>query len=332
MHEVIKNFPARIPLAVLPTPIQPLKRISSLTAGIDIFIKCDDLTGCALSGNKARKLEFILADAQRKNSTILITCGGIQSNHARSSAIAGAQLGMKSLLVLRGAEPASPEANLVLDLLVGAKIKYVTAEEYFQSAQIMSDLAEELKQTGETPYIIPEGGSNALGSLGYAMAIAEIKDQLEEPPDYIVTAVGSGGTMAGLVMGAQLFDLPSKIIGINICANATLFKKRVANIIQEARENFGLPLQEEGNWDIIDGYPGLGYAQTRPEEVEILKLVAKKEGVILDPVYTVKAFYGLLEEAKKGRFGTNKKVVFIHTGGIFGLLTQNYTSTLFVKD
>ncbi len=326
---ITHKFPARISLARLPTPIQPLKRLSGLTPGIELLIKRDDLTGCALSGNKARKLEFLLAEAQRQKSTILLTCGGLQSNHARAMAVAGASLGMKSLLVLRGEQPPLPEGNLLLDLLVGTQIKYISKEEYAQAPRIMAELAQALSEQGEVPYVIPEGGSNPLGALGYAMAMAEINRQLEgNRIDYLVTAVGSGGTLAGLIMGSQLLELSTRIVGFNVCASERYFKKRVAGIIKETGERFGLPVQGEGNWEIIDGYVGRGYALTQPEELATLRLVAEKEGIILDPVYTGKAFHGLLKEIQKGRFGTGKKILFLHSGGIFGLFTRDYSSEL----
>ncbi|MBI5787575.1 MAG: D-cysteine desulfhydrase family protein [Candidatus Schekmanbacteria bacterium] len=333
MLQKSNRFPQRINLATLPTPLHPLKRVSGLVPKTEIIIKRDDLTGCTLSGNKARKLEFLLADAQKQKSTMLITCGGIQSNHARSCAIAGRQVGLKSLLVLRGEEPEWPEANLMLDWLTGAQIKYVNRQEYSDRAsQLMLEEAERLKAEGEIPYIIPEGGSNALGSMGYAVMINEIKRQLRgRRLDYIVTPVGSGGTMAGLVMGTQLFKLHARVIGINICANAHLFVERVKGIIREAKETLDLTVYEDGNWEIVDGYVGEGYAVPYAGQIIDMRTLAEKEGIILEPIYTGKAFHGLLSEIKNGRFGENKRILFLHTGGIFGLFTQYYSRTLFGK-
>ena len=317
-------------MACLPTPLQPLKRLGALAPGLELFIKRDDLTGCALSGNKARKLEFLLAEAQRQRASLVITCGGVQSNHARATAVAARQLGMKSLLFLRGEQPRDAQANLLLDLLVGAKIEYISNKQYRQAGCLMAERAKVLEREGERPYIIPEGGSNALGSLGYVLALAEIKEQLAgECPDYLVTAVGSGGTLAGLVMGAQLLQLPRiRLLGINVCASAAYFKSRVEAIVEEAARRFGLPVRKEGNWEIVEGYAGLGYGETQPAELETLRLLAEKEGIFLDPVYTAKAFHGLLGEIEKGRFGKNKKIVFLHTGGIFGLFTHPYANRL----
>ncbi len=317
------KLPPHIPIARLPTPIESLERLSRDWAGPKILVKRDDLTGAPLTGNKIRKLEFFARAAIDTGCDTLITCGAIQSNHARATAIVAAKLGLGSYLLLRGEADAGYEANLLLDKLVGAKVKYVTREEYFNAQDIMHDMAQELAQEGHKAYVIPEGGSNALGSMGYIKAIREIKAQIkgsDERPDYIIIPVGSGGTMAGSLLGVKLFNLDCRVIGINVSSTARHHSKRVLHIIEDTIKQFGLGLSiSPGEIEIIDGYVGLGYAKSRSEEIEFIKQVAHTEGLLLDPVYTGKTMYGLAGEIKKGRFHSGETLLFVHTGGIFGL-------------
>ncbi|MCA9726568.1 MAG: pyridoxal-phosphate dependent enzyme, partial [Candidatus Eisenbacteria bacterium] len=220
------RFPPRVALANLPTRIQPLERLSAELGGIRLFAKRDDETGTDLSGNKVRKLEFLLAEAQREDADLILTCGGIQSNHCRATALAARRLGMDSLLFLRGEEPASRDGNLFLDSLIGAEIRFITPEVYADRRRVLAVEAERQRAAGRRPYVIPEGGSNALGSLGYVAMLTELWQQglptpdrpagpsgraavdaeVEVPPfpwQHIVCAVGSGGTLAGLVCGAR---------------------------------------------------------------------------------------------------------------------------------
>ncbi len=318
------NYPPKISLANLPTRIEKLERLSELWRGPEIYVKRDDLTGMALSGNKIRKLEFVIAEACNQGADLLITCGGIQSNHARATAIAATKLGMKSYLVLRGQEGGEIDGNLFLDLLVGAKIKYITPEDYSTRVdEIMADLAEQLKKEGHHPYVIPEGASNELGTMGYLAAIKEIVEQLEKMNlkiDYIVCAVGSGGTHAGLLLGQKLNKQDFQIIGFNVCDDEHYFVQKISRISQGAIERFGLEIDfKKEDVKIIDGYVGEGYALNRQEEIDFMKLVALEEGLLLDPVYTGKALYGLKDQISKGRFKKGEKILFIHTGGLFGL-------------
>jgi D-cysteine desulfhydrase len=320
-------FPPHIPLAQLPTPIETLSRLSKKWAGPQLLVKRDDLTGTPLSGNKVRKLEFFAKAAINSGCDTLITCGGIQSNHARATAIVAAKLGLSSYLVLRGDAGDSPDANLLLDRLVGAEVKFVTREQYFQVDSIMQQTASNLARAVHKAYIIPEGGSNALGCMGYMKAVKEIKQELEtskQSVDYIITPVGSGGTMAGLILGAKLFGLDSRVIGINVSSTAKHHCKRILAITTETIDQFGLELDiDPQEIEIIDGYVGLGYARSRPEEIDLLRLVAQTEGLILDPVYTGKTMYGLASEINKGRFKPGQTILFIHSGGIFGLFAKS---------
>lgn len=317
-------WPSRINLARLPTPIDEISRLSDRLGGPQLFVKRDDLTDCPMSGNKIRKLEFLCAEAMGQNATTLLTCGGVQSNHVRTTAIAAARLGMKSVLFLRGEKPEQYTGNILLNKLVGAEIRYVSAEEYKKGPEMMRPVAEELASRGEKAYIIPEGGSNALGTWGYVNACQEISQQEEQLGlsfDYIVCAVGSGGTFGGLVAGKEMFGLNAEIIGFNVCDKAEYFKNRVAKELEQFQAEWGHKVaMDPSRMTIIDGYVGEGYSIPYPEEIETIELLAKTQGIIIEHTYTGKAFHGLVDLIRKGRFKKTDKILFCHTGGIFGIL------------
>jgi D-cysteine desulfhydrase len=288
-----------------------------------IFIKRDDLTGFLLSGNKVRKLEFILYDALKKKADTLITCGGFQSNHCRVVAILAAQFGLKSLLILWGDGEPRVEGNYFLDKLAGAKIKFVPKEKHEELDGIMSEEAKKLKLQGKNPYIIPEGASNHLGIWGYIQTAKEIKMQLDKlnlKIDKIITAVGSGGTYAGLFLGAKLFKFKARIIGFNVNFTANYFVEKIDKLMGETISNYNLNVKyEKGEIKIIDGYVGAGYGQTQEKEITLIKNITQKTGLIFDPVYTGKAMFGLLDQIRLGGFSNKEKILFLHTGGTFGL-------------
>ena len=321
------KFPPRIQLATLPTPIQKLERLSEQWGGIEIYVKRDDLTGMALSGNKIRKLEFVIAEARNQGADLLITCGGIQSNHARATAVAATKLGMKSYLVLRGQQGGETDGNLLLDFLVGAKVKYITPEDYSTRVdEIMTELAEELKKDGYHPYVIPEGASNELGAMGYLAATEEIVMQLQKLKleiDYLVCADGSGGTHAGLLLGQKFYNQNYQVVGVNVCDDEAYFVDKINQISEKSIDRFNLIVDfKKEDIEIIDGYVGEGYALNRQEEIDFIGLVAITEGLILDPVYTGKALFGVRDQISKGRFKKGEKILFIHTGGLFGLFPK----------
>lgn len=322
------NYPSRIKLANLPTPIEKLARLSEQWNGPELFVKRDDLTGMAMSGNKIRKLEFVIAEAQKQGADVLITCGGIQSNHARATAVAARKLGMESWLVLRGKQGSKIEGNLVLDLMVDARIKYITPEQYRDEvSDIMADLAGELRKQGKHPFVIPEGASDELGAIGYFAAAEEIAAQLSEKKlniDYLVCAVGSGGTYAGLLLGQKYFKQNYEVVGFNVCDDEAFFVNKINMISQQAIERFDLPVSvSPSDIKIIDGYVGEGYALSRPAEIEFIKSVAATEALFLDPVYTGKAFFGLKDQIlNTERFPKNSRILFLHSGGLFGLFPK----------
>ncbi|MGM0395730.1 MAG: D-cysteine desulfhydrase family protein [Bacillota bacterium] len=315
-------MPERIQLANLPTKIEKLEKLSKEIEK-NIWIKRDDQTGTEVSGNKVRKLQFALKQAKEMGCDHLITCGGIQSNHARATAAAAARLGMGCTLLLRGQDACDKEGNLFLETLMGAKTRFITADEYADSrGEIMEGIKNELAEEGKEAYILPEGASNGIGSIGYLDAYNEIVSQEKELGirfDAIVTAVGSGGTFAGLYAGNELDGRKRDVLGINISATAEHFKKRVGELIEEMKEYTDISFTaKEEDILIVDGYPGLGYAISRDEELDFIKSIARLEGLVLDPVYTGKTMYGLVEEIKKGNMDKYENILFIHTGGIFG--------------
>ncbi len=321
------KLPRAINIANLPTRIERLERLSKELGGPNIYIKRDDQTGTEHSGNKVRKLEFAVAQALDRGCNLLITCGGIQSNHCRATAAVAAKLGMKSYLALRTDEEVSPDGNHFIDILLGADIKFVTREEYSNKIiDIMQEMKEEKEKEGYKPYIIPEGASFGIGNFGYYKAMQEIISQEKDMDidfDAIVIPVGSGGTYSGLFLGSKILNRDVDIFGVNVCDDEEYFKNKIDKIMSDSLEYLDIELEynkEEIN--IIDGYVGRGYALSRPQELSFIHKLAKVEGVILDPVYTGKAMYGLTEEIKKGRFKDYKNILFIHTGGLFGLFPK----------
>lgn len=321
------KIPGRIQLANLPTRIEKLDRLSKALNGPEIYIKRDDQTGAELSGNKVRKLEYSLKEALDNGCNYLITCGGVQSNHCRATAAAAVKLGMKSCLVLRGEIGTPPAGNLLLDRLLGAEIRFVTADEYSnQKTEIMESIKQEMEQKGFRPYIIPEGASNGIGSFGYYTAMEEITEQEKQMNigfDCIVVATGSGGTYSGLWLANKLHNRTTDVYGISVGGDSEYFRAKIQGILYESAKymDVNVPVAMD-EIRIIDGYVGRGYALSSPVELEFISYFAETEGIILDPVYTGKAMYGLTKEIKKGTFKDYKNILFIHTGGMFGLFPQ----------
>lgn len=317
-------IPERIHLANLPTKIEKLERLSEKLGGPDIYIKRDDQTSTEYSGNKVRKLEYSMKDAINKGCDYVITCGGIQSNHARATAAVAVKLGMKSCLVLRGNKETEPDGNLFLDRLIGADVRFITPDEYRNKRmQIMEGIKSEMEQKGFKPYIIPEGASDGIGIFGYYTAMEEIMAQEKQMGihfDGIAIAVGSGGTYAGLYLASKLLNSSTSIYGVNVCDDEKYFKNRIGEILDEGLINMDYKQSiSKDDINIIDGYVGEGYSLSNPELRQFICDFARLEGVILDTCYTGKAMYGLTEEIKKGRFSGCKNILFIHTGGLFGL-------------
>ena len=317
----------KISLANLPTRIDKLERLSE-DWGINLFIKRDDQTGSELSGNKIRKLEYLLKHAIDNNYDTLITTGGIQSNHCRATAVAATMLGLKCELLLRSGDNPKIEGNYFIDRLLGAGINFCNADEYRDSRdEIMNKIGERLfKERGSKCFIIPEGASNALGSLGYYEAMSEISKQEKLTGtvfDTVVVAVGSGGTYSGLCTANKELSLEKRVLGFAVASDREYFTNKIHNINVEAGEIAGLKsVFTEDDIEINDKYIGIGYALSRPEELAFIRHIASREALILDPVYTGKAMYGLYNEIKEGKVPCGSNVLFIHTGGLFGLFPK----------
>jgi len=313
--------PSHIQLARLNTPLRPLRE-DPAKGGAGFWIKRDDLTGAELSGNKVRKLEYLLPEAKDVGATVLVTCGGIQSNHARATALVAIQNGLKAHLILRGTPPSSLDGNLLLSRLTGAEITWVTPEQYQEREEVFEAVENRLRKQGEVPFRIPEGGSNPTGIFGYRRCYQEILLQCEEKrisPDFVYVAVGSGGTLGGLLAGwaKNQFEGPAPV-GVPVCDDSVFFRRKIAHILKGYHDRWGAPIPDSKQIEMIDGFVGDGYAKSRPEELEELISLVRMEGLLLDPVYTLKAFLGARAHRRVGN-RRDKPGVFIHTGGLFGL-------------
>ena len=326
------KFPERVSLATLPTPIVRLERLSKAWAA-DVWIKRDDLTGAALSGNKIRKLEFELAEAVARKAKAVITCGALQSNHARATAIAARQLGLEPHLLLRtpdGKAPAEWDGNALLDRLVGAEIRYVTPDQYRnERAAIMAEMAEKLRAANKPAFVIPEGASDARGALGYVQAMREIVEQSREMGvsfAYVAHACGSGGTSAGLAMGNAIYDAGIFPVAFAVCDDESYFKNVVGGIVSDFAKTFGgISDPSQAKLSIIDRHKGIGYGQSTAEELAFIREVATMEGILLDPVYSGKAMFGVRQELQSGKtFRRGAPILFLHTGGMFGLFPKRF--------
>ncbi len=320
------SYPAKLHLAQTPTPLHKLERLSAKMAGPRIWIKRDDLTGCLTSGNKVRKLEFLLAEAVANGCDTVITSGGVQSNHCRAVAVLGAQLGLHVHLLLRSDIAPAPVGNLLLDQLVGATISHYSQHEFKQLDSLFAHWQDHYQKQGAKAYSIPTGGSNGMGVWGYISATQELKSDFAREkisPSTIIHATGSGGTQAGLMVGCELHNMPVKIEAFAVCDNVAYFERKVRDDMRQWQRQFAPQMDIEAmQINTNDQYVGPDYGVAGPEVFSTLKELAALEGVILDPVYTGKAFHGMLEEIHQGHYDSDSDIVFLHTGGLFGLLAQ----------
>ena len=309
-------------MAELPTALEEAPRLAK-AVGLDrLLIKRDDLTGLALGGNKARKLEFLMAEAQARGVDVVLTCGGGQSNHARMTAAAARKLGMDVILFLDDPIPSEFGGNLLLDVLLGAEIRFLGSVPYPEVEAAMAREADKLKAQGRTSYVIPVGGSTAVGAMGYVDAIREAAGQLKalgtEDAD-IVMALGSAGTAAGTLLGCDLFLPNASVIGISVSRPADKAFERAEMIANEAAEMIGVGKPDARRLRVYDEYIGEGYAIPTLEGKKAILMAARSEGLILDPVYTGKAMAGLIDLSRKKQIGAGRPALFWHTGGAGGL-------------
>ena len=306
----------RIHLAYLPTPLEELPRLTKALGGPSLYIKRDDQTGLAGGGNKARKLEFSVAEALRQGADTLITVGGVQSNHCRQTAAAAAHCGLRCIVVLRGHAPAASNGNLLLDYLLGARV--VFSGDRTREA-VAEDVAKEQRAAGHRPHLIPVGASNEIGAVGFVAAIEELDGQLKEQRlnvDHVVFASSSFGTQAGLCVGAKAIGFTPQIAAIAIDSSRAELQVGVAALADATIRRLDLKLTVTPEEVVAhDGYLGAGYAVMGELEKEAISLVARTEGILLDPVYTGRAMAGLIDLIRKGEFGKDETIVFWHTGG-----------------
>jgi L-cysteate sulfo-lyase len=311
---------ARVSIAHLPTPLEPLSRLTAQLGGPELWIKRDDQTGLATGGNKARKLEFLVADALAQGADTLITTGAAQSNHARQTAAAAAKFGLACTLTLRGEEPPLVQGNLLLDRLLGAEVFWAGSRPL---GETMAQVADELQAAGHRPYVVPYGGSNPVGASGYAAAMEEVLAQCAERElhfDHIVLASSSGGTQAGLMVGARALAYEGRVLGISVDPEAGTLRHRLAGLATATADHLGLALTfAPEDFYVDDGYLGGGYGVVGELERTAIRTLARAEGVLLDPVYTGRAFGGLLDLVRRGEVGRHERVIFWHTGGTAGV-------------
>jgi D-cysteine desulfhydrase family pyridoxal phosphate-dependent enzyme len=322
----------RLRFAHLPTPIEALPRLSAFLEGPVIYIKRDDQTGLGFGGNKTRKLEFLVAEAKAHGAHTLVTAGAVQSNHCRQTAAAAARFGFDCILVLYGESPAAPSGNLYLDRLFGAKIVWCQRSE---REIVLDKTFQTAWEAGQRPYRIPYGGSSPTGAASYVFAVQEMISQVKADaglprfPDWIVFASSSGGTQAGLVLGARMFEFPGRVLGVSIDEQADQLRLRVAELASDTSDVLGERIQFGMDEILVNAdYLGDGYGVLGQIEREAIDMFAQKEGILLDPVYTGRAAAGLIDLIRKGFFRRDETVLFWHTGGTPALFAEQYQSQL----
>lgn len=320
----------RLRLAHAPTPLLKVPALDR-RFGVDLWIKRDDATGGAEAGNKIRKLELLLGRAVREGRDTVLTCGGIQSNHARATALACARLGLRCVVFLRMADPREPAplaGNAFLDRIAGAEIRRISPEQYRDRDKLMDAAARTLAARGAKPFVVPEGGSNGLGSIGYVLAMRELRAQVDaglagatRPFDVIAHACGSGGTAAGVALGALRHDVARRVLTFAVCDDRAYFERRIRAIVDEARAIVP-ELPGDAPFEVDDRAKGPAYAVATDEQRAFIVDVARASGLVLDPVYTGKALHGLAQAIRRRDVPLGARVLFLHTGGLPGLLAD----------
>ncbi len=318
----MKTIP-RLNFAHLPTPIEDLPRLTQALGGPRILVKRDDQTGLAFGGNKTRKLEFLVAEAQEQGATMLISAGAIQSNHCRQTVAAAARFGFDCTLVLTGEKPKQASANFLLDQLFGAEI--VTVEDRKDRDRILQETFDKAVAAGKRPYLVPYGGSSPTGVMGYTFAMEEFINQ-NRKVDWIVFGTSSGGTHAGLVLGQRVFGFKGMVLGISIDEPEAQIKAHVSELATQASEKLSEQIQFTSDDVLVnENYCQAGYGVFGEGEREAIKLFASTEGLLLDPVYTGRAAAGMIDLIRKGFFKKDETILFWHTGGQPALFADKYS-------
>ena len=318
MNKALLLLP-RLELAKLPTPLDRVENLGKSLGNLDLWFKRDDLTGFGLGGNKVRSLEYLAADAMKVNSNILITGGSYGSNHVRTTMAVAAHLGLKGVAVLSGTRPSKANGNLLLNQLLDAKLVFTGNPDRSYIDNYIEDEAERLRGKGESPYMIRRGGVSSLGCIGYVSAAVEICSQLQSlnlNPDILLCATGCGVTQAGLLVGFKLMGLNCRLYGITVSRSRDECIAYIKQLINETEDVLGLDSRVKNDEIFVfDEYIGEGYSVPTSEGIDAIRLVAQTEGIFLDPIYTGKAMAGLTDLVKKDLIGSDKTVIFLHTGG-----------------
>jgi 1-aminocyclopropane-1-carboxylate deaminase/D-cysteine desulfhydrase-like pyridoxal-dependent ACC family enzyme len=312
----LMSLPA-IPLARQPSPVEELQRLPTACGGPQprLFIKRDDLLSFACGGNKVRKMQAVAAEARANGADTLITCGGLQSNHARVTAAVGAVMGLKVVLVVNGSAQPMPTGNARLDAVFGADVRYVATREQRDAA--MHTIARDLGAAGQKPFIVPLGASTATGAMGFAQGVAEIA-AAGVKPTVIIHASSSGGTQAGLIAGCALVGISARVIGISADESSQALSRTVDTLLTDIASRLGSKRETigaTGPIDVDDSQVGAGYGIPTEASTDALELMARREGILLDPVYTAKAMAGLLARLRAHVFSPSDTILFWHTGG-----------------
>ena len=331
-------------VGILNTPIQKLEHLSE-KLGINLYIKRDDLNGLAFGGNKLRKLDYFICEAVQQGATRILTYGSNQSNHGRLTAAAAAKFGMKCTILMDELPPEKATGSLLIDRILGADIVFMDDADFRNDeeadylekmrklySQVTNALKKEYESKGETVYIIPEGGSSPVGALGYFYAAKEIKNQLEEmgvKMDYVATVLGSTATFGGLILGSKFFNIDFTCIGVDMAPHSEYATGRRVAFINRVSEYWGLGINITRDDFILESSAGgLGYNVPDAKTREYIYLMARAEGILLDPCYTAKAFGGIVEMTKEGRLEKNSNVLLIHTGGLPGIFAEEHVDAM----
>lgn len=314
------NF-EHIKLGHFPTPLHKLENLTRLLNGPDIYIKREDCAGLAMGGNKVRKLEYIMSDVIKNKADVIITIGAVSSNHARQTAAASSLLGLECQLVLMGHMPAEKQGNYLLDHILGAQTFCVKPADVEKTIQ---EIIIENKQKGKKSYVIPAGGHNIQGIMAYMECYHEIKEQTPVHFDAIITAVGTGTTYAGLQLGKKYIKDSSKILGISVGGDNSFCNSEILKVCNEMEHYLNISHSQNDDFNIFTDYIGEGYTKPYPQLRDIIKLLARTEGILLDPVYSGKAMVGLLDLIDKGYFRKEQNVLFLHTGGAPEIFSYNH--------
>jgi len=315
------SAPARLQLALAPTPLLKLDRLSH-RLGVELYVKRDDLTGLLESGSEVRKLEFLVGDALQQGADTLITCGPPESNGCRTVAAVAARLGLRALLVVKSARPVVYDGNLLLGRVLGAELCFCTDAELDRVDEVMDSLAAAVRARGGRPYVIPESGANEIGALGYLECAVELAEQIHHGAprfDAVVISALTGTSQAGLILGKQLVGLPGEIVGVPVVSDAERVREHVGRTMSAAIRRYGFAIEVPKTVHLLDSAAGVAPADAPDVELDLIVELARTEGLLLDPVHTGPAFRALMQALTRDPRALGSRVCFVHTGGPFSL-------------